>query len=188
MKIVLASNSPRRKELLSLFGIEFDIMGADIDETVDTSLSISDEISRLSYEKAKNVALRVGCGPVIISADTVVVWQDKIIGKPKDCEDAFKILKGLSGNTHKVMTAFTVMQGDRTDTRVVTTDVTFREIDDQEILSYIKTGEPMDKAGAYGIQGIASKFVSHINGDYFNVVGLPICELCNSLKKFNINL
>ena len=109
------------------------------------------------------------------------------MGKPKDEADAFNMLKSLSGCTHNVHTAVTVTRGDKTVTKVVTTAVTFRDITDEEISDYIDTGEPMDKAGAYGIQGRASKFVSGIEGDYFNVVGLPVCTLSLMLKEFYIN-
>ncbi len=173
MKFILASKSPRRKELLSLLDIDFDIVSADIDEAVDKTKPISDEISRLSYDKALAVADLVAKDSVIISADTVVVLDGKILGKPKDKNDAVCMLKNLSGNTHSVITCVTVLFGDRHLTKAVTTEVFFNNISDDEIDAYIKTNESMDKAGAYGIQGRASKFVSRINGDYFNVVGFP---------------
>ena len=110
------------------------------------------------------------------------------MGKPKDELDAAKMLKSLSGNTHNVLTAVTVMRGKKHNTQVVTTAVTFRKLEDTEIFDYIKTKEPMDKAGGYGIQGIASKFVSRIDGDYYSVVGLPVCTLSVMLKDFDINV
>lgn len=188
MNIVLASKSPRRKELLSLLDLNFTIKTADIDETMNPSLPVTDEVARISYEKALAVVSDIDGNAIVISADTIVELDGNLMGKPTDETAAFKMLKSLSGNTHRVHTAVTVLNGDRHETRVVTTAVTFRNITDREITEYIKTGEPMDKAGAYGIQGKASKFVSGIVGDYFNVVGLPVCELTLMLKNFDINI
>lgn len=187
MKIVLASKSPRRKELLGLLDLDFEIITADIDETMDPSLPVTDEVARISYQKAVAVANGLAADTVIISADTIVELDGCLMGKPVDKTDAARMLKSLSGKSHNVHTAVTVLQGDKHITRVATTAVTFRDISDEEINSYIDTNEPMDKAGAYGIQGRASKFVSGIVGDYFNVVGLPLCELGLILKQFNIN-
>ncbi len=187
MKIVLASKSPRRKELLGLLDLDFQIITADIDEAMDPSLPVTDEVARISYQKAVAVASGLASDTVIISADTIVELDGCLMGKPNDKADAARMLKNLSDKSHNVHTAVTVLQGDKHITRVVTTAVTFRDITDEEIAAYIQTGEPMDKAGAYGIQGRASKFVSGIAGDYFNVVGLPICELALILKQFNIN-
>ena len=188
MKIVLASKSPRRKELLGLLDLDFEIITADIDETMDPSLPVTDEVARISYEKALAAAKGLDSDTVIISADTIVELGGCLMGKPKDEHDAANMLRDLSGKSHNVHTAVTVLQGGTHETRVVTTAVTFRDITKEEIAAYIKTMEPMDKAGAYGIQGRASKFVSKINGDYFNVVGLPVCELGLILKQFDINI
>lgn len=187
MKIVLASKSPRRKELLALLDLDFEIITADIDETMDPSLPVTDEVARISCEKALAVANNIDGNAVIISADTIVELDGTLMGKPKDKADAFRMLKSLSGKSHNVHTAVTVLRGDKHKTHVVTTAVTFRDISDEEINAYIETLEPMDKAGAYGIQGRASKFVSGIVGDYFNVVGLPVCELSLMIKEFDIN-
>lgn len=187
MKIVLASKSPRRKELLGLLDLEFQIITADIDETMDPTLPVTDEVARISYQKAIAVANNIFDDAIIISADTIVELNGTLMGKPTNKDDAFCMLKSLSGKSHNVHTAVTVLQGDKHVTRVVTTKVTFRDISDEEINTYISTNEPMDKAGAYGIQGRGSKFVSGIVGDYFNVVGLPVCELGLILKQFNIN-
>ncbi len=187
MKLVLASKSPRRKELLSLLDLEFKIISADIDETMDSTLPVCDEVARLSLEKAKATALHTDGDSIIISADTVVELDGVVFGKPKDDADAQKMLCSLSGNTHNVLTAVTVMHGEKCKTQVVTTSVTFRKLTTREISDYIATREPMDKAGAYGIQGRASKFVEKINGDYFNIVGLPVCTLSQMLEDFNIN-
>ena len=188
MNIVLASKSPRRKELLALLDLDFEIITADIDETMDPSLPITDEVARISYEKALAVANNINNNAVIISADTIVELDGCLMGKPKDENDAANMLSSLSVKTPNVHTAVTVLSGDKHETRVITTAVTFRHITDEEIKAYINTNEPMDKAGAYGIQGKASKFVSGIYGDYFNVVGLPVCELGLMLKKFNVNI
>ncbi len=188
MKIILASKSPRRKELLSLLDLDFEIITADIDETMNPSLPVTDEVARISYQKAVAVADVLSDDTVIISADTIVELDGKLMGKPKDKTDALGMLKSLSGKSHNVHTAVTVLSGDKHITRVVTTAVTFRDITNEEITAYIETLEPMDKAGAYGIQGKASKFVSGIVGDYFNVVGLPVCELSLMLKNFDINI
>ena len=186
MKIVLASKSPRRKELLGLLYPNFEIITADIDETMNSELPVADEVARISHQKACAVADRVQRDTVIISADTIVELDGKVMGKPKDEADAQKMLHSLSGNTHNVLTAVTVMQGEKRDTQVVKTAVTFRELSESEISDYIATGEPMDKAGAYGIQKYGAKFVSGIVGDYFNVVGLPVCTLSLMLKNFDI--
>ena len=185
MKIVLASKSPRRKELLSLLDLDFEIITADIDETMNPSLPVTDEVARISYEKAVAVASGLTPDTVIISADTIVELDGELMGKPTDEYDARQMLGSLSGKTHNVHTAVTVLRGDKHKTRVVTTAVTFRDITDEEITAYIYTLEPMDKAGAYGIQDRGSKFVSGINGDYFNVVGLPVCTLYTMLKDFD---
>lgn len=188
MNIVLASKSPRRKELLGLLDLDFQIITADIDETIDSSLPIADEVARLSYDKAAAIKPKVSPDAIIISADTVVELDGKVMGKPNDKLDAFNMLKSLSGNKHNVLSGVTVMQGDKHISKTVVTKVHFRDLSDEEINAYIKTNEPMDKAGSYGIQGKASKFVSSINGDYFNVVGLPVCELSLMLKNFDINI
>lgn len=186
MNIVLASKSPRRKELLSLLDLDFQIITADIDETMDSSLPVSDEVARLSRDKASAIRPQVSDDTVIISADTVVELNGVVMGKPKDKTDAFNMLKRLSGNTHNVLSGVTVMRGDKAVSKTVITKVHFRTLTDEEINNYIQTNEPMDKAGAYGIQGRGSRFVEKINGDYFNVVGLPVCTLSLILKEFGI--
>ena len=188
MNIVLASKSPRRKELLSLLDLDFKIITADIDETMDSTLPVSDEVARLSFDKAAAIKPQVSDDTIIISADTVVELDGVVMGKPKNKDDAFKMLKSLSGNTHNVLSGVTVMQGEKHVSKTVVTQVNFRDISDDEINAYIETLEPMDKAGSYGIQGRGSKFVSGIVGDYFNVVGLPVCELSLMLKEFDINI
>lgn len=188
MRIILASKSPRRKDLLNLLGVNFEVITADIDETINLKLPVFDEVARLSYQKAKKVAETVDKDDLIISADTVVELNGSLLGKPKNRQDAFNMLSALSGRTHSVLTAVTVLQGNKRLTEIVITGVTFAKMEKEEIDAYIETGEPMDKAGAYGIQGKAAKFVRSIEGDYYNVVGLPLSTLYSMLKQFDINL
>lgn len=184
MKIVLASKSPRRRELLSLMGLDFTVITADIDESINPHCAIEDEVARLSYEKA--CAVSVAADDVVISADTVVVYGDEVMGKPENEQDAKRMLTLLSGNTHRVLSGITVKKGKKAISRTVTAFVSFRDLSEDEIERYIASGEPMDKAGAYGIQGKASVFVSRIEGDYFSIVGLPVCTLSEMLKEFGI--
>lgn len=180
MSIILASQSPRRRELMGLFRVPFTVRVADIDETMDQNNSPAREVARVSALKAHAVERQPG--DVVIAADTIVVCDSQILGKPKDETDAFRMLRLLSGRAHQVMTGMTVLRGDRAITHTEVTDIHFRPLTDQEIEDYIRTGEPMDKAGAYGIQGGAALFADRIEGDYFNVVGLPVCRLGLILK------
>lgn len=184
--IILASKSPRRQELLRLLGVEFQIMTEDVDETMDIALPPEDEVRRVSACKAQAVAGCVRAEDTVISADTIVVCDGVIMGKPKSEAEAVQMLRRLSGRTHRVMTGLTVRQADRVESVTVTTSITFRPLSEREILAYVQSGEPMDKAGAYGIQGGASLFVSHLDGDYFNVMGLPVCTLTLLLRSFGI--
>ena len=183
--IILASKSPRRKQLLSMMGLEFTVQTADIDETMDPSQTPAHEVAAVSARKAAKIAAQHP-DDVIVSADTIVVIDGKILGKPKDEADAARMLRMLSGRTHTVYTGLTVFTNGESSTQVVGTEVTFRDLTDAEIDAYIKTGEPMDKAGSYGIQGYGSMFVSHLNGDYFCVMGLPVCTLSRMLKEAGI--
>ena len=180
MKLILASQSPRRRELLSLMGMEFTIQVPNADETMEPGADPAQQVALVSRRKA----LATLCQPedVVIAADTIVVCDGKILGKPKDAEDAFQMLSMLSGRTHQVMTGLTVLQGQKIESCTEVTDVTFRPLSDTEIHRYIATGEPMDKAGAYGIQGGAALFAQKLNGDYYNVMGLPVCRLWQVLK------
>ena len=180
MEVILASQSPRRKELMGLFHIPFTVRVADIDETMDNTKSAFDEVARVSRLKAQ--AIEHGADDVIIAADTIVVCQGKVLGKPKDTEDARQMLTLLSGRNHQVMTGMTVLRGTRCITCTEVTDIHFRVLSQKEILAYIATKEPMDKAGAYGIQGGAALFAEKMVGDYYNVMGLPICRLGQLLK------
>ena len=181
MQIILASKSPRRKELMGLFHLPFTVKVADADETMDPKGNPADEVAKVSCRKAN--AISRNADDVIIAADTIVVCDGQILGKPADKDDAFRMLSMLSGKTHQVMTGLTVLRGETCVTCTEITDVTFRALSDAEIRRYIATGEPMDKAGSYGIQGGASLFVEGIRGDYFNVVGLPVCLLQKILAK-----
>lgn len=180
MHLILASASPRRKELLGLFHIPFDIRVADIDETMDETKPPYEEVSRVSRLKA--LAIPREEEDTVIAADTIVVCQGKILGKPKDEADAIRMLKLLSGRDHQVMTGCTVLRGGKSKTFTEVTDIHFRKLTEKEIKAYVATGEPMDKAGAYGIQGGAALFCEKMVGDYYNVMGLPVCRLWQTLR------
>ena len=180
MKVILASASERRQELLCRIVDSFDIMVSNFDEnTVIFNGSIDNYVKEISTGKALEVKERLESDAIIISADTVVTFNDRILGKPKDKKDAFQMLKSLQGRSHKVYTGITVINTKKNliKQESVSTEVTFSEISDDEILKYIETGEPLDKAGAYGIQGKGGVFVESIKGCYYNVVGLPLNKL-----------
>lgn len=181
MNLVLASASPRRSELLSYLGLPFSIRVADIDEGLVSEESPDDYVKRLSFEKASKVFLGDEC---VIGADTIVVSEGKILGKPQDAVHAEEMLRLLSGSWHEVLTGVSVVNRVKRETFSVKTKVLFDKIGDDEIVNYIATSEPMDKAGAYAIQGIGGKFIREIQGSYSNVVGLPLCEVSNVLKLF----
>ena len=180
MKLILASASPRRKELLGLFGIPFAIRVADIDETMDNQKSPYDEVGRVSRAKARAVPRAEG--ETVIAADTIVVCQGTVLGKPHDEAEAKAMLRLLSGRDHQVMTGCTVLTDGKCETFTEVTDLHFRELGEQEIEKYVASGEPMDKAGAYGIQGGAALFCERMVGDYYNVMGLPVCRLWKTLQ------
>ena len=186
MNLILASQSPRRRELLGLTGLDFIVRVADIDETMDPGLSPCDEVARVSHMKAQAVPREPG--DVVIAADTIVVCEGKVLGKPKDENDAFEILSLLSGRHHEVMTGMTVLKDDEIITHTEVTRIHFRELHPDEIRAYIASGDPMDKAGSYGIQGKAALFASGIEGDYFNVMGLPLHLVGQMLREFNVDL
>ena len=188
MDIILASQSPRRRELLERMGItRFKTVSPDIDERAFDGLPPEELVRRLSAEKAGAVADRVGDGAIIIAADTVVALDGTVLGKPGDALEAFKMLSTLSGVRHQVYTGVTVLLGGERFTEHEVTDVTFRELSEQEIEQYVATGEPMDKAGAYGIQGYGALLIEGISGDYYNVMGLPVCRLGRMLSRFGID-
>ena len=180
MEIVLASQSPRRQELIKLITNNVRVQVADIDETMDASKPVYDEVARVSLMKA----LAVGAeDEIVVAADTVVVCDGQVLGKPKDEADAFRMLSMLSGRTHQVMTGLSVVKNEKQRSVTEVTDVTFRKLSDEEIWAYIETKDPMDKAGSYGIQSGGALFVQGICGDYFNVVGLPVCRLGQLLRE-----
>lgn len=181
MQLILASQSPRRKELLGLFHIPFQIRSADIDETMDDTKPAYEEVARVSRLKA--LATPREEDDVVIAADTIVVCDRQVLGKPKDAADAYRMLRLLSGRDHQVMTGVTLLRGDRELVHTEITDIHFRHLSDQEIQRYIQSGEPMDKAGSYGIQGGAALFAEKMAGDYYNVMGLPVCRLGQMLKE-----
>jgi septum formation protein len=181
MQLILASQSPWRKELLGLFGVPFTVRVADIDETMDFSAPAAEEVARVSRLKA--LAIPREDDDVLIAADTIVVCQGRILGKPHDEAEAYAMLRLLSGRDHQVMTGVTVLRGNEERVFTQITDLHFRELSDKEIYRYIATGEPMDKAGAYGIQGGAALFCEKMDGDYYNVMGLPVCRLGETLKE-----
>ena len=180
MSIILASQSPRRKELLGLFSIPFTIRVADIDETMDPHKPPFDEVARVSRLKA--LAVTREPEDLVIAADTIVVCNGQVLGKPADEADARRMLKLLSGRDHQVMTGMCVLRGSREVICTEVTDIHFRPLTDREIDRYIATQEPMDKAGSYGIQGGAALFAEKMAGDYYNVMGLPVCRLGQILK------
>lgn len=188
MKIILASQSPRRKELLERMGIkDFETISPNVDESAFHGLPPEELVRRLSAEKAAAVAGKVGKDAVVIAADTVVALEGAVLGKPADELDAFKMLSALSGVRHQVYTGVTVCRGGEKQTAHEVTDVTFRELSEREIEDYISTGEPMDKAGAYGIQGYGALLIQGISGDYYNVMGLPVCRLSGMLSRFGVD-
>lgn len=181
MQLILASQSPRRKELLGLFHIPFTVRVADVDEAMNPACRPYDEVARVSRLKAQAVA--AGPEDVVIAADTIVVLGDMVLGKPHSSDEAVRMLTALSGRDHQVMTGVTVLRGQETVSFTEVTDIHFRSLSQKEIGAYVATGEPMDKAGAYGIQGGAALFAEKLVGDYYNVMGLPVCRLWQVLKQ-----
>ena len=181
MNIILASQSPRRKELLGLFHIPFVVRVSDADETMNPNRPAAEQVGLVSRRKAEAVCREDD--DVVIAADTIVVCDGQILGKPRDAADAFRMLRLLSGRDHQVMTGMTVLRGQLCKTVTEITDIHFRELSDREIHAYIRTGEPMDKAGSYGIQGGAALFAERMHGDYYNVMGLPVCRLGQILRE-----
>ena len=186
--IVLASGSPRRQELLRRIGIEqFDIRVPQVEETYPAGLNPRETVEYISREKAEAARRLCAEDEIFITADTMVFLDDARLGKPRDEADALRMLTALQGRRHTVCTGVTVRQGDRSVTETETTEVYFRPASREELLGYIATGEPMDKAGAYGIQGKGSLLVEKINGDYFNVMGLPVLRLSRMLEQFGVH-
>ena len=183
--LILASQSPRRRDLLSMLGLEFTVVTADIDETMDENLSVEEAVAEVCKRKAEAVAALYP-HDTIISADTIVVVDGKVLGKPLTEDHAKEMLRSLSGRSHTVMTAFCLWEKGRAVTHVEQTHLRFKPLSNEEIDAYVATGSPMDKAGAYGIQDQASIFVEALEGDYYNVMGLPVCALVKALRKNGI--
>ncbi len=185
--LILASQSPRRKELLTQLGYNFQCLPADIDESIQSDENAAQYVARLALEKANAIAQNQADDDVVVlGSDTSVVFQQHILGKPESLDDCIAILKMLSDNSHQVVTAIAAVQGERSEVIIVTTDVDFKALSTQEITRYWQTGEPQDKAGAYGIQGIAGQFVKQIRGSYSSVVGLPLYETAQLLSSFGV--
>lgn len=187
MNLILASASPRRQELLGLFGTPFGIDPAAGPEDPPIGASPAETVQALATAKAREVAARHP-DDLIIAADTIVELDGVILGKPDGREDAFRMLRSLSGREHRVFTGVALLRGGELLCDSEMTRVFFRELSDREIHAYIASGEPMDKAGAYGYQGLAGLFVERIEGDYFNVVGLPLCRLGRMLASMGVTL
>jgi septum formation protein len=180
-RIILASASPRRAELLRAAGIDFDVMPAKVDESVHASETPNAYVRRVAEAKVRALAGRAE-GRIVLAADTTVVIEGEMLGKPVDDQDAKRMLRLLSGRCHEVITGVTVLAESEMMTRVASTSVEFAELTDDEINAYVATGEPRDKAGAYAIQGYASRFVTSIDGSYSNVVGLPVALAIEMFK------
>ena len=190
MKVILASASPRRKEILQNTKLNFDIQKSDIEEVILENESPEDMVVRLAYEKAFDVAKR-NTDRLVIGADTIVALDNEVLGKPKDQNEAYQMIKRLSNNTHKVITGISLinLKENKIIKDYVVSFVTFKDLSEDSIKDYINTNESLDKAGAYGIQGYGALLVKNIQGDYFNIVGLPISRLSDLLKNhFDINL
>jgi len=181
--MILASASPRRRELLSIITKDFTVIPSDVDEDFLPGTPPEEAVQLLSLRKAKHIAEKHP-GQLVIGADTVVVLDGAVLGKPADKADAFRMLSALSGRTHTVFTGVALVKDRNESVFFESADVTFRQLSPEEIWDYIESGEPMDKAGAYGIQEKGALFVRGVNGDYFTVVGLPLCTLNGKIKDF----
>lgn len=189
MKIVLASGSPRRKELLEMLEVpNLTILPAKGEEIPPEGCGPEELVKALSAAKAREVASRCGEDDLVIGADTIVWHEGRPLGKPQSREEAERMLRSLSGRTHRVFTGVTVIRGGRERSEAEESLVRFRELSDGEIRRYVDTGEPMDKAGAYGAQGKGALFVEEIRGDFFNVMGLPLCRLALMLKEQGVEI
>jgi septum formation protein len=185
MKLILASASPRRAEILRAAGFQFTVMSSAVDETPYPSESPQDHVQRLAAAKAELVAARAVGPAIVIAADTVVTLEGKILGKPRSTEDARKMLEQLSGRTHSVLTGVTLIRLPDAESRhfLESTLVHFAQLSEDDIIQYLATDEPYDKAGSYAIQGRAGRYIPRIEGCYFNVVGLPLARLTRTLAE-----
>lgn len=184
-EIILASASPRRKELLETAGISFTVKVADVEEVIEKNMSADKVVMSLALQKASAVA-KDNPDAVVIGADTVVVLDGEILGKPKSEENAVELLMMLSGRVHTVYTGVAIIKGEKVKNFCEATQVEFYPLEKEEAEAYVATKEPMDKAGAYGIQGRGCVLIKRINGDYFNVVGLPVSAVYRELRDFNV--
>lgn len=182
-RVILASKSPRRRELMELLKVPFEVIVSDIDEQIDHDNDLVKEIEKLSYQKAEAV-YRTHSDALVIGSDTIVKIGNKALGKPHSLEEARQMLELLSDNTHEVVTAVTILDQGQRETFSSIAEVTFYPLSKEEIEDYIHTNEPMDKAGSYAIQGDGAKFVRSIKGDFYTIVGLPVAELYHRLKKY----
>ncbi|WP_335869190.1 Maf family protein [Bacillus sp. 2205SS5-2] len=183
--LILASKSPRRKELLEKLQVPFSILTCEVDEFIPAEFTPQAAVLFLAQKKA-NVISQQFPQSIVIGADTIVVSEQNILGKPKNADDAYHMLKALSGKTHDVLTGVSIQSKQKEVHFFEKTMVTFWELSDEEIHRYIRSGEPFDKAGSYGIQGLGAVFVKSIQGDYYTVVGLPISKVYHELKEFNV--
>jgi septum formation protein len=181
-QLILASGSPRRKEILEQVGISFEVMKSDVEEVI-TKTDPAEIVMELSRQKAEDVFGKLDDPAIVLGADTVVAYDGKILGKPEDEEDAKAMLRMLSGKKHSVFTGVTLVSKKGIESFYEETLVEFYPMNEEEIVAYVLSGEPMDKAGAYGIQGKAAAFIKGIQGDYYNVVGLPIAKVVKKLQK-----
>ncbi|WP_248927407.1 Maf family protein [Paenibacillus hamazuiensis] len=190
MKLILASSSPRRQELIKMLNIPFEVVSNDVDESVSDVLSPREVVEELSLRKAREAFKRFSDSEAIfIGSDTIVAINGEILGKPEDDQDAYRMLKLIQGQTHQVYTGITCISAIKTITKSRLTEVKIKPLSDSKILNYINTGEPKDKAGSYAAQGIGATLIESIDGDYFNVVGLPISLLSDILEEeFNISV
>lgn len=185
MKLILASTSPRRRELLTLMGIPFEVIDSRVEEIAPVGVSTAELVKTLALQKARAVAV-THPNDSVIGADTVVDLDGDVLGKPHTPENAKAYLQRMQGRRHTVYTGVALLAGDREDVRFCTTDVTFAAMSEDEINWYVSTGEPLDKAGAYGVQGPGGVFVEHIDGNYFNVIGMPLPLLYTMLRENGI--
>ncbi len=188
MSVILASASPRRAELLARLGLPFRVHAADLDESSIKADDPAALVQAISAAKAQTVATDYGPDDLILAADTVVALDGRVLGKPRDEADACAMLSALSGRTHTVYTGVTLRKGALTQQFYERSEVTFRFLRDEEIRAYVRSGEPMDKAGAYGIQDLGALLVSSLHGDFYNVMGLPLCRLGEALAAFDIHI
>jgi len=189
MNIVLASGSPRRYELLRMIGLEnFRVIPDTAAEVISPDLPPEQTVCKIALQKAINVSLSCEKDDIIIAADTLVYLDGRPMSKPVDEDEAVDMLRALSGRRHTVYTGIALIRGDYNTTAAEKTEVYFRNIQDSEIIAYVRTGEPMDKAGAYGAQGRGAVFIERLEGDFFNVMGLPLCRLSVMLRHFGVRI